>query len=135
MDSPIVSRLFRQLFAHRSCQSLSAHSLVPFRIQSGRHGQLTQIRCVSGGGDGQDRNESHWQQRTDLFPVDMSAEYEKYPMVNADQLRSRRERPKRVKMLTRDFIEGNLAIREPAHSSQSLQILYTIHHMATSRNK
>ena len=53
-----------------------------------------------------DKNESHWQQRTDLFPLDMSEEYNKYPMVTADQLRGRRERPRRVKMLTRDFIEG-----------------------------
>lgn len=38
----------------------------------------------------------------------MSEEYNKYPMVTADQLRGRRERPRRVKMLTRDFIEGIL---------------------------
>jgi hypothetical protein len=38
----------------------------------------------------------------------MSEEYNKYPMVTADQLRGRRERPRRVKMLTRDFIEGKL---------------------------
>lgn len=36
----------------------------------------------------------------------MSEEYQKYPMVTANQLRGRRERPRRVKMLTRDFIEG-----------------------------
>ena len=53
-----------------------------------------------------DESESHWQQRTDLFPQDMSEEYNRYPMVTADQLRGRRERPRRVKMLTRDFIEG-----------------------------
>lgn len=38
----------------------------------------------------------------------MRAEYDKYPMYTADQLRERRERPKRVKMLTRDFIEDSL---------------------------
>jgi hypothetical protein len=59
-----------------------------------------------GGGDETKRNESHWQQRTDIFPMDMREEFNKYPMVTADQLRGRRERPKRVKMLTRDFIEG-----------------------------
>jgi hypothetical protein len=42
----------------------------------------------------------------DLFPQDMAEEYSKFPMVTADQLRERRERPRRVKMLTRDFIEG-----------------------------
>jgi hypothetical protein len=108
MDSPIISRLFRQLFTHRPCrpcQSLRSHSALPFRIQ---YGTRAQVRCVSGGrgGDAASKNESHWQQRTDLFPLDMREEYSKYPMVTADQLRGRRERPKRVKMLTRDFIEG-----------------------------
>lgn len=46
--------------------------------------------------------------RTDLFPPDKLREYERYPMVTSDMLRSRRERPKRVKMLARDFIEDSL---------------------------
>src|SRR5450755_81961 len=106
MDSPIISRLFRQLFTHRPCQSLRSHSALPFRIQ---HARRTQVRCVSSrrdGGDDATRNESNWQQRTDIFQMDMSEEYKKYPMVTADQVRGRRERPRRVKMLTRDFIEG-----------------------------
>lgn len=111
MDSPIISRLFRQLFTHRPCQSLLAHSSVPFRIQGARHARRTQVRCSSGrggdGGEGTSRNESHWQQRTDLFPLDMSEEYQRYPLITADELRSRRERPRRVKMLMRDFIEGS----------------------------
>jgi hypothetical protein len=52
------------------------------------------------------RNESTWQQRTDILPHDMSEEYSKFPTVTADDLRGRRERPRRVKMLARDFIEG-----------------------------
>ena len=107
MDSPIISRLFRQLFTHRPCQSLRSHSSLPFRIQNASRAQL---RCMSdrrrGRGDSRSSNESHWQQRTDMFPLDMSEEYNKYPLVTADQLRGRRERPRRVKMLTRDFIEG-----------------------------
>jgi hypothetical protein len=110
MDSPLLTQLFRQLFSRRACQSLRSHSELPFRIRSARgHGQS---RCLSstarrrdGVGDKR-RNESHWQQRTELFPLDMAEEYQKYPMVTADQLRGRRERPRRVKMLTRDFIEG-----------------------------
>lgn len=135
MDSPIISRLFRQLFTHRPCQSLLAHSSVPFRIHGARHGRRTQVRCVSGGGDGMSRNDSHWQQRTELFPMDMSAEYDKYPMVTADQLRGRRERPRRVKMLMRDFIEGTLALQGSDQDSQPSQTLCIIPHMGTSRNK
>lgn len=50
--------------------------------------------------------ESYWQQRSDVWPLDKTDEYQKWPMVTADQLRGRRERPRRLKMLTRDFIEG-----------------------------
>lgn len=46
--------------------------------------------------------------RTDIFPPDKLRDYERYPMVTSDMLRSRRERPKRVKMLARDFIEDSL---------------------------
>jgi hypothetical protein len=112
MDSPIISRLFRQLFTHRPCQSLLSRSRVPFRIE----GRRSQARCLSGTarrkGDGTSASESHWQQRTSLFPMDMSEEYQKYPMVTSEQLRGRRERPRRVKMLTRDFIEGMLDCSE-----------------------
>jgi hypothetical protein len=106
MDSPIVSRLFRQLFTHRSCQSVRSHSSLPFRIQHAR--RPAQIRSLSSRGEGAE--ESNWQQRTDMWPLDMTKEYQKFPMVTADQLRSRRERPTRIKMLTRDFIEGRMLL-------------------------
>jgi len=73
-------------------------------------------RTISSRGDGYSRQESNWQQRTDLFPQDRSEEFKKYPMVTADGLRTRRERPRRVKMLTRDFIEGSF----PAYIVTSL---------------
>jgi hypothetical protein len=107
MDSPVITQLFRQLFRHPTCQSVRSHSTLPFRIQ---HVRRIQRRCISDhrgeGIEGSSRSESNWQQRTDAFPLDKLEEFNKYPMVTADQLRGRRERPKRVKMLTRDFIEG-----------------------------
>ena len=50
--------------------------------------------------------DANWQQRTESFSLDMGDEYKSYPMVTAKELRDRRERPRRVKMLMRDFIEG-----------------------------
>jgi hypothetical protein len=52
--------------------------------------------------------ESNWQQRTESFPQDKAEDFKRYPMVTADDLRARKERPKRVKMLMRDFIEDSL---------------------------
>lgn len=51
-------------------------------------------------------NESDWQQRTELFSFDMSEEYKSYPLITSHELKNRKERPKKVKMLMRDFIEG-----------------------------
>jgi len=105
MDSPILSRVFRRLFSHETCsriryrRPLSNHLLrQPLKYSRG-------VSVKKGPGDVSSR-ESNWQQRTDIFPQDKSQEFERYPMVTADALRARKERPTRVKMLTRDFIEG-----------------------------
>ena len=70
----------------------------------------TQTRMASYGGSREldSRSESHWQQRTDIFPQNKAEEFDRFPMITADALRSRKERPKRVKMLTRDFIDGTV---------------------------
>ena len=63
-------------------------------------------RGRGGSSAGLPEHESNWQQRTDIFQQDMSEEFKKFPMVTAMDLRQRQERPRRVKMLMRDFIEG-----------------------------
>src|SRR5689334_20134281 len=103
MDSPVVTQLFRQLFRHRACHSRQNRIALAATIQDVR--RLRQRRSYSSdrGARATPRSEAQWQQRTELFPADMSEEYKKYPMVTAQDLRGRRERPRRVKMLMRDF--------------------------------
>ncbi|KAF3057078.1 NADH dehydrogenase [ubiquinone] complex I, assembly factor 7 like protein [Daldinia childiae] len=117
MDSPIVAQLFRQLFRHPACpfrRNLAALSSCLHhgrRIQRCEHQQrrhMASRSTVRGAKKGLSEKESHWQQRTELFPEDMSEEYKTYPTVTANDLRSRRERPRKVKMLMRDFIEDSL---------------------------
>ncbi|KAL8638820.1 MAG: hypothetical protein Q9228_004065 [Teloschistes exilis] len=49
-----------------------------------------------------------WTHRTDILPPDKAEEFSRYPMVTAKLLQSRKDRPKKVKMLLRDFIEDSL---------------------------
>lgn len=110
MDSPTVTRLFHRLASHRFCQrnrySIPSASTV-----------VHQWRCISVPTSSSPRShakrpktsaESSWQQRTDHFPLNKVDEFKRFPTVTADALRSRKERPRRVKMLMRDFIEDSL---------------------------
>ncbi|MCJ1435872.1 hypothetical protein MMC27_005248 [Xylographa pallens] len=102
-----MNRVFRRLFSHDTC------SRIRYRNHLGLHESRRLLRpsrhvSTAKGPDDDSTRESNWQQRTDLFPQDKSKDFERYPMVTADMLRSRKERPKRVKMLTRDFIEDSL---------------------------
>lgn len=51
-------------------------------------------------------NESRWQQRTNLMPEDRTNEFAQYPHISMVELKMRKERPRKVKMLLRDFIDG-----------------------------
>ncbi|KAL2199899.1 S-adenosyl-L-methionine-dependent methyltransferase [Corynascus similis CBS 632.67] len=127
MDSPIVTQLFRQLFRrHPACQSQRnlatlVTALRDVRQQRLREQQLRRLtqyqhhqhrsyvaRGRGGPGTGTPQSETNWQQRSDMFQQDMSEEFQRYPMVTAMDLRGRKERPRRVKMLMRDFIEDSL---------------------------
>ncbi|MCJ1270717.1 hypothetical protein MMC22_010614 [Lobaria immixta] len=113
MDSALLTNLFRRLFSHQTCSRLTSKPLLPFQLanNSARKQQYHRIPNDAPSEDKthEDRGrQSHWQQRTDLFLEDKSRDFKRYPMVTADALRGRRERPKRVKMLIRDFIEDSL---------------------------
>jgi hypothetical protein len=129
MDSPIVTQLFRQLFRHHpACQSRRnlatlATALRDVRrqrlqAQQLRHAGLHQhhqhrsyvSRARGGSGGNKPQAEANWQQRSDIFQHDMTDEFKKYPLVTAVDLRGRTERPRRVKMLMRDFIDGESSI-------------------------
>lgn len=132
MDSPVVAQLFRQLFSHRASQCLRAPAVSLSRSQ--RRG------LASSRGDDADSakmsSESKWQQRTDLFPQERGEEFKRYATVTADSLRTRKERPRRVKMLMRDFIEGTGDWPSIEHvADQYLQTACTIPTTVTSPSK
>ncbi|KAF3051945.1 hypothetical protein E8E11_007394 [Didymella keratinophila] len=106
MDSPLVTQLFRQLFSHRAAQCL-ARGTRP-ALTSARAPQLQRRGKATRLGEGETSRESRWTPRRNAFPQERTEEFERYPMVTSDMLRSRRERPRRVRMLMRDFIEDSL---------------------------
>ena len=107
MESALLTRVFRRLLSHQTCSKLRYHASTPRAMLNAPQRRWYKSPKEDKSPDDYDaRRESDWQQRTDFFPPDKMKEYEKYPMVTCTQLRSRRERPTRVKMLARDFIEG-----------------------------
>lgn len=101
MDSPVLNQLFRQLFRHPACQSLRRP---PSSISRQTRTFLTRRTPTKrkSQGDGM-----LWSKRGD-YPKNIDEEYWSYPTVTAKELRNRRERPRQVKMLTREFIDGML---------------------------
>ena len=136
MDSPVVAQLFRQLFRHRprGCQGLRpppppssstlvAHAYSARRAGIGRaaapagappHHSLSRrppsyrsYATRASRDRGMKSNESRWQQRTHIMPEDRREEFAQYPYMSIQDLKRRTERPRKVKMLLRDFIDGS----------------------------
>jgi hypothetical protein len=118
MDSGTLTRLLRQLFHHPACKSVKSRPLssssslsspsrrgyslqVPSRQQ--RRSFLT--RKASSKQKSPEENGMLWAKRGDNVR-DIEEELRAYPLVTANDLRNRRERPKELKMLTREFIDG-----------------------------
>lgn len=110
MDSPIVAQLFRQLFRHRPRGCLGYNAQL--RSSTSRCLRQTSRQTVRAYATrpsidrGMKTNESRWQQRTNILPDDRRSEFAEYPYISIDELKLRTERPRRVKMLLRDFIDG-----------------------------
>ena len=91
MDSPVAASLFRTLFRHRRCIPNHATRRTIFTHRP-------DAKAAAAAGE--------WQQKSPFLHIDLSEEFKRYPLVTAGQLARRKERPKRVKMLVRDYIDG-----------------------------
>lgn len=105
MDNPLVSSLFRALFRHRPCRLPRTPSLrrpLPVLPRRPQHRTFLNYRddlkIKSSGGE--------WHAKSPYIHVDMTEEFKRYPLVTAEELSTHRERPKRVKMLVRDYVDG-----------------------------
>lgn len=135
MDSPIVTQLFRQLFRQRprGCQGHWPATTTTLRNRALGHDDRRSLRPSSYHGRqyatrasldrGMKKNESRWQQRSHLLPEDRSDEFARYPYISMQELKQRTERPRKVKMLLRDFIEGRVACPIAKHAKLETDLL------------
>ncbi|KAI4241034.1 MAG: hypothetical protein L6R40_004782 [Gallowayella cf. fulva] len=108
MESPLITSLLRRLLSHQTCSRRHFYTSPPRGIpyiQSRRYQRSSNGPIYSGKAS---QATELWQQRSDILPPDKAEEFAKYPMVTANMLRPRKDRPRKVKMLTRDFIEDSL---------------------------
>ncbi|KAF2739290.1 DUF185-domain-containing protein [Polyplosphaeria fusca] len=106
MDSPLVTQLFRQLFSYRASQCVAQRAR-PI-VASARHAYIHRRGLATRYREGETSRESNWTPRVHRFPFERAEEFDRYPTVTADMLQGRKERPRRVKMLLRDFIDDSL---------------------------
>lgn len=109
MDS-VVSQLFQQLFRHPACRRAigppSQGHGGSLRICASRQ-QCRSFLTRRSTAKRKAADETIWYKRGDNAR-DITEELNRYPLVTAKELRSRRERPRQVKMWTREFIDDSL---------------------------
>ncbi|KAK0942584.1 hypothetical protein LTR29_005845 [Friedmanniomyces endolithicus] len=109
MDAPAINSLFKRLATYHFCHHVRpVLSASHTRCKTTRANPQRYARSRPQEKAVKTTVESSWQQRTDHFPLDKAEDFKRYPTVTSDALRSRKERPRRVKMLMRDFIEDSL---------------------------
>lgn len=104
-----MAQLFRQLFRHRPRGCKGNLPRLPNGISPGP-GRRMYAAGRPSSDRGMKKNESRWQQRTNILPQDRSAEFAEYPYISLAELKQRKERPRKVKMLLRDFIDGKAGL-------------------------
>jgi hypothetical protein len=129
MNSLIVSQQFKQVFAHRPCTACAALRKSLYSATQTRRIQTPPIEKIT--------LESNRQQKMEHLPLDKLDEYKRHPVLTSDQLRTRKERPRRVRI---GCLCGTLLkVRAPAVVCDCAirlgQIVYTTPATATSRNK
>jgi hypothetical protein len=133
MDSGPFTLLLRQLFRHPACQSVRPRPSSALRkLSLQRRSFLTQKSNArrKTADDGM-----YWTKRDD-YPKDIREELRTYPFVTAKDLRHRRGRPREVKMLTREFIDGKKRdlFFQFTLAKSAVQIACITHTTDTSRN-
>jgi hypothetical protein len=106
MDFPAraASRFFRQFYVHSTYCEARCHTSSNLHIRSSTRSAGT----YSKNRTDQRKGGLAWKKRTDILPEERLAEYKQYDMVTAVDLQRKNRRPKRTKMLMRDFIEDSL---------------------------
>ena len=142
MDSSLINRIFRRLLSHETCSKVRHATSIPPRHQLVAHTSyrtfLGVTKPVKGRYSNKEREKAIWRQRVELEQDDKREEFKESPLVTADQLRGNKKRPRRVKMLLRDFIEGQAPIQSSNNYvplSDSSQTAYTTQTTDTSQNK
>ncbi|OXV07714.1 hypothetical protein Egran_04522 [Elaphomyces granulatus] len=119
MDSGTLTRLLRQLFQHPACQSVKSRPLsssscpsrrgygLDLKVPSRQQRRSFLTRKASSKQKSLEENGMLWTKRGD-DTRDIEEELRTYPLVTANDLCNRRERPKELKMLTREFIDDSL---------------------------
>jgi len=104
MDARFPTLLFQQLFSRPARNCIHAKQARTTNLRSSQVQRSYAHRASQKEDDGS--GNSSWQQRIHAFPKDVSKQLREYPRVSSNDLKFRTQRPKRVKMYTRDFIEG-----------------------------
>ncbi|KAI5780737.1 S-adenosyl-L-methionine-dependent methyltransferase [Peziza echinospora] len=117
MDSAAVSSIFRSLFHQRACLRTPPRNAALFtsaalagpRLHTRRPQAQAQLAAPQRRAIATKPKEVIWQPRSLHMYKDVSPEvFDQYPMVTAADLVNRTERPRRVKMWARDFIDDSL---------------------------